>query len=42
MLNNPARNAMATETPVMMKGVELLMVSEIARTEPTDPVINAL
>ena len=30
MLNNPARNATATETPVKINGVELLMVFEIA------------
>ena len=41
MLNKPALNAIATETPHRMSGVELLMVFEIARSDPNDPTTSA-
>ena len=41
MLNRPALNAIATETPHRINGVELLMVFEIARNEPNEPTMSA-
>ena len=41
ILNNPALKAIATETPHKISGVELLMVFEMARSEPKDPTTRA-
>ena len=41
MLKRPALNAIATEIPHKINGVELLMVFEMARNEPNEPTTSA-
>ena len=41
MLNRPARKPIATPRPVRISGVAAVSVSEIARSEPTEPWSSA-